>query len=205
MPRFRPARFLATMSLALSAVLVVAVSDMPAAHADTPINGYFTYTLQNQNDGLCLEIDNWSTGDGSRATQNACDGGANQEWLIFAYAPGEQIRNVYTGKCLGISYGSNANFATAVQNPCDTSSSQFWQPKYVPGCGCIATWVNGLSGKCLDVKDWNRNGDATIQQYDCHGGANQLWVENAHFHSNPPPPSPPRTGPIALCPKILCP
>jgi hypothetical protein len=201
MPQSRSARFLATVVLTLSTLLAVVVGDVSAAHAGPIINGYFTFTFQNKNSGLCLEIDNWNTADFTSATQNVCSGGANQEWFRNAYAPGEQLRNVNSRKCLGIAYGSNANFASAVQNPCDTSSSQFWHPNST-GCACIVSLVNGLSGKCLDVKEWNTHGDAAIQQFDCHGGANQLWVVNSHYHPNAPLPL---SGQVALCSKALCP
>jgi hypothetical protein len=34
---------------------------------------------------------------------------------------------------------------------------------------------NGNSGKCLDVADASRADGANVQQYTCHGGANQRW------------------------------
>jgi hypothetical protein len=35
--------------------------------------------------------------------------------------------------------------------------------------------VNPQSNKCVDIKDWNPNNDAVLQQWDCSGGANQKW------------------------------
>jgi|GEM_PF-1333996 len=35
--------------------------------------------------------------------------------------------------------------------------------------------VNVNSGKCLDVANWSRNSNAPVNQFECHGGANQRW------------------------------
>jgi hypothetical protein len=35
--------------------------------------------------------------------------------------------------------------------------------------------VNVNSGKCLDVANWSRSNGAAVNQFDCHGGANQRW------------------------------
>ena len=35
--------------------------------------------------------------------------------------------------------------------------------------------VNANSGKCLDVGNWSRTNNAAVNQFDCHGGANQRW------------------------------
>jgi hypothetical protein len=35
--------------------------------------------------------------------------------------------------------------------------------------------VNVNSGKCLDVANWSRTNQAAVNQFDCHGGANQRW------------------------------
>jgi streptogrisin C len=35
--------------------------------------------------------------------------------------------------------------------------------------------VNPQSNKCVDVKDWNSDNGARLQQWDCTGGANQKW------------------------------
>ncbi|MFJ7271320.1 RICIN domain-containing protein [Streptomyces sp. NPDC099050] len=34
---------------------------------------------------------------------------------------------------------------------------------------------NTHSGKCLEVGGWNLNDGATVNQWTCHGGANQKW------------------------------
>jgi hypothetical protein len=35
--------------------------------------------------------------------------------------------------------------------------------------------INVNSGKCLDVANWSRSNGAPVNQFDCHGGANQRW------------------------------
>jgi hypothetical protein len=37
------------------------------------------------------------------------------------------------------------------------------------------TLVNRATGKCLEVADWSTANSAKVQQWSCHGGANQRW------------------------------
>jgi hypothetical protein len=46
--------------------------------------------------------------------------------------------------------------------------------------------VNFNSGKCLDVADWSTTNNAWVNQFDCHGQANQHWYFWAVPGSNPP-------------------
>ncbi|MGW4895064.1 RICIN domain-containing protein [Kitasatospora sp. NPDC004240] len=35
--------------------------------------------------------------------------------------------------------------------------------------------INSNSGKCLEVADWRTDNGAPVRQWDCTGGANQIW------------------------------
>ena len=39
----------------------------------------------------------------------------------------------------------------------------------------VATLQNVHSGKCLEVADWRTDNGAPVRQWDCTGGANQVW------------------------------
>jgi Ricin-type beta-trefoil lectin domain-like len=41
------------------------------------------------------------------------------------------------------------------------------------------------SGKCLDVFEWSFAAGAPVVQWDCHGGANQLWFRRIVMERNP--------------------
>ncbi|MEU6233895.1 RICIN domain-containing protein [Kitasatospora sp. NPDC047058] len=38
-----------------------------------------------------------------------------------------------------------------------------------------STLVNAHSGKCLEIADWRTDNGAPARQWDCHGGASQMW------------------------------
>ncbi|MFJ9947781.1 RICIN domain-containing protein [Kitasatospora sp. NPDC091207] len=48
------------------------------------------------------------------------------------------------------------------------AASGLQMPKYSP-------LVNSQSGKCLEIGGWRTDAGAPAQQWDCTGGANQLW------------------------------
>jgi len=45
-----------------------------------------------------------------------------------------------------------------------------------PASGRTVQIISKNSGKCLDVSGVATNNGANVQQWDCHGGANQLWT-----------------------------
>ncbi|MCW2503581.1 MAG: hypothetical protein JWO79_1865 [Actinomycetia bacterium] len=172
-------------ALLCATVVAVMAALLPAAPASAVTLTYYTYELRNVNSGLCLEIDNWMTSEMTRATQNACDRSAPQQWR-YSDVPGQATRtemmtNENSRLCLGIFYYRKDDYAQAGQWACNTSDAQFWRfDNFADGTYQL---VNYISGKCLDVADWNTRGDAVVQQYTCHGGANQRWAETAIRHS----------------------
>ncbi len=52
--------------------------------------------------------------------------------------------------------------------PATAMSGGFSTPK-------SSTLVNANSGKCLEIADWRTDNGAPARQWDCTGGANQLW------------------------------
>ncbi|MEU3505025.1 RICIN domain-containing protein [Streptomyces hundungensis] len=46
----------------------------------------------------------------------------------------------------------------------------------VPASAATAwTFHNAQSGKCLEIADWRTDNGAPARQWDCTGGANQMW------------------------------
>ncbi|WP_073813477.1 RICIN domain-containing protein [Kitasatospora sp. CB01950] len=43
--------------------------------------------------------------------------------------------------------------------------------------GTYVRFINKNSGKCLEIADWRKDNGAPARQWDCTGGANQLWEE----------------------------
>ena len=57
-----------------------------------------------------------------------------------------------------------------------TASSGSYGNMPAPVSGRTVHIVSKNSGKCLDVAGAGTHDGANVQQYDCHGGANQLWT-----------------------------
>jgi hypothetical protein len=92
-----------------------------------------------------------------------------------AYASYHQIANYGSGLCAGISsWELYNNGATVVQQQCTGSPEQLWAD--VPLGGGYHRFVNGRSGKCMDVRD-GQNADRTpVQQWACTNYSGMAWL-----------------------------
>ncbi|MET9618651.1 RICIN domain-containing protein [Kitasatospora indigofera] len=61
-----------------------------------------------------------------------------------------------------------AVLAALPATPAAALSGGFVTPKFT-------TVVNANSGKCLEIADWRTDNGAPARQWDCTGGANQIW------------------------------
>ncbi|ABP53546.1 RICIN domain-containing protein [Salinispora tropica] len=82
------------------------------------------------------------------------------------------FRQVASGRCLGID-GDGAQATAKLLDCRGDDSRQRWLPKSI-GSGLVAL-VNQASNMCLDVEGANADDGARLQQYPCHGEANQQW------------------------------
>jgi ricin-type beta-trefoil lectin protein len=109
---------------------------------------------------------------------------SNQYWCLrYAYTAGDghnvyELVNVYTAECLtaeGSGDGARvAQWACADLNP----ERQQWKQLpmgWVSNFGTTYSFVNPVSGRCLDVRDFGSANGTPLQIWDCSGGLNQRW------------------------------
>ena len=117
--------------------------------------------------GLCLDVTNASTSDGTALELWDCNDTPNQEWTV---EPDGTIRTL--GKCMSV-FGTDTDAGTSVDLwTCDGGAHQQWQP-YSGGGGRL---FNPSSGKCLDPGGAAPSKGATMHIWWCAGGENQHWV-----------------------------
>lgn len=105
-----------------------------------------------------------------------------------ASGPGFELIATHSGKCIDVTddiyfMGWFWPGGHVYQMPCDDTQDQRWQLKFdrmtynpIAGRYDVEYLVrNAESGKCMDVKGWSRENGAQVQEYPCHGGANQRW------------------------------
>lgn len=95
-------RRITTVSAGLAVAAGVALAAAPSAAASG-------WGIRNNNDGLCLGIDQNSTAWGTRAVQWECNGNADQQWTFHSVDGGSSytLTNDH-GLCLGVDNGSRS-------------------------------------------------------------------------------------------------
>lgn len=121
--------------------------------------------LVGRQSGRCLDIDNFSTANGTQAQLWDCNGGANQRWT---YTTGKQLVG-YGGKCLGTTGQGTGNGARAVIWDCGGQADQQWN---INPDGTITAVQSGL---CLDASGQGTANGTKVQLWSCSSGANQRW------------------------------
>ena len=157
--------------LAVVPYLLFGQEDSQAATVD----GSAYYRLVSVRSGKVLDVDGFSTADGTRIQQWTDQNTANQQWKLRPAGNGYyELVNRNSGKVLGIAGGSTARAAAAVQQTDSSSASQEWRIDEVSGSGAV-TFTSRGSGQVLDVKGGSTAEGAPIVQYPGHGGTNQQW------------------------------
>ncbi|MFK8911213.1 non-reducing end alpha-L-arabinofuranosidase family hydrolase [Streptomyces sp. YS-3] len=131
--------------------------------------------------GRCIDINGFSTANGTQAQLWDCNGQTNQRWTHTA---GKQLM-VYGNKCLAAGNKGTANGTPVVISDCDGSADQQWN---VNTDGTIAGVRSGL---CLDAVGAATANGTKIQLHSCWSGGNQKWTGPS---SAPAPTSPAPTG-----------
>jgi hypothetical protein len=85
----------------------------------------------------------------------------------------------HSGKCLYVTGSSKSNGAYLQQYTCLGWSSQRWllKPIIFTGAGTYYEIISQNSGKCVDIEGASMADRARAQQYTCHGGDNQLFLQ----------------------------
>ncbi|MEV0449739.1 RICIN domain-containing protein [Streptomyces sp. NPDC050600] len=169
-------RYTATgLLLGVPAVLVpylLFVQDHSQAAA---VDGNAYYRLVSVRSGKALDVNAFSTADGTRIQQWTDQNTANQQWRLRPTGDGYyELVNRNSGKMLGISGDSTAQAAAAEQQTDSSSAAQEWRIDEVSGSDAV-TFTSRSSGQVLDVSGGSTADGATVIQYRGHGSTNQQW------------------------------
>ncbi|MGW4690019.1 RICIN domain-containing protein [Streptomyces sp. NPDC004244] len=139
------------------------------------VDGNAYYRLVSVRSGKALDVNAFSTADGTRIQQWTDQNTANQQWKLRPTGDGYyELVNRNSGKVLGIAGDSTAQAAAAEQQTDSSSTSQEWRIDDVSGSGAVVL-TSRRSGQVLDVSGGSTADGAAVIQYRGHGGANQQW------------------------------
>ncbi|MFD9564079.1 non-reducing end alpha-L-arabinofuranosidase family hydrolase [Streptomyces sp. NPDC059994] len=126
--------------------------------------GTGTGEIKGATSGRCIDINGFTTANGTQAQLWDCNGQTNQRWT---YTSGKQLM-VYGNKCLDAKGTSNGT-AVAIWD-CNGGAGQQWN---INTNGTIAGVQSGL---CLDAVGAATANGTRIQLYSCWTGGNQKWT-----------------------------
>ncbi|MFI8825354.1 RICIN domain-containing protein [Streptomyces sp. NPDC053431] len=133
------------------------------------------YKLVSVRSGKVLDVNAFSTADGTRIQQWTDQNTANQQWRLRSTGDGYyELVNRNSGKVLGIAGDSTAQAAAAEQQTDSSSASQEWRVDEVSGSDAV-TFTSRRSGQVLDVSGGSTADGAAVIQYGGHGSTNQQW------------------------------
>lgn len=138
-------------------------------------DGNAYYRLVSVRSGKALDVNAFSTADGTRVQQWTDQNTANQQWRLRSTGDGYyELVNRNSGKVLGIAGDSTAQAAAAEQQTDSSSTSQEWRIDEVSGTDAV-TFTSRRSGQVLDVFGGSTADGAAVIQYRGHGNTNQQW------------------------------
>ncbi|MEU2060079.1 RICIN domain-containing protein [Streptomyces sp. NPDC013455] len=151
--------------------LLFAQEDSQAATVD----GDAYYRLVSVRSGKVLDVDGFSTADGTRIRQWTDENSANQQWRLRPTGDGYyELVNRNSGKVLGIAGDSRAQGAAAEQQTDSSAPSQEWRISEVSGSDAVIL-TSRRSGQVLGVSGGSTAQGAAVVQYPGRGGARQQW------------------------------
>ncbi|WP_035847119.1 RICIN domain-containing protein [Kitasatospora azatica] len=175
--RGRHRRRLSATALLLGAPLA-AVSYFVFVHEDSQaatVDGGAYYRVLSVRSGQVMDVNAFSTADGTHIQQWTDQNTANQQWKLRPTGDGYyELVNRNSGKVLGIAGDSTAQAAAAEQQTDRSSASQQWRIDAVSGSDAV-TFTSRRSGQVLDVSGYSTDRGAQIIQWPGKGGANQQW------------------------------
>ncbi|WP_405705766.1 RICIN domain-containing protein [Streptomyces sp. NBC_00069] len=139
------------------------------------VDGNAYYRLVSVRSGKVLDVNAFSTADGTRIQQWTDQNTANQQWKLRPTGDGYyELVNRNSGKVLGMAGDSTAQAAAAEQQTDSSSTSQEWRIDDVSGSDAVVL-TSRRSGQVLDVSGGSTADGAAVIQYRGHGGTNQQW------------------------------
>ncbi|MFD3335368.1 RICIN domain-containing protein [Streptomyces sp. NPDC058700] len=140
-----------------------------------PIDAHAYYRLVSVHSGKVLDVDSFSTADGTHIQQWTDQNTANQQWRLRSTGNGYyELVNRNSGKVLGVRGDSTGEKAPAEQQTDSSSTSQEWRVDQVSGSDAVTLTSRG-SGRVLDVSGSSTADGAAVIQYHGKGSANQQW------------------------------
>jgi hypothetical protein len=132
--------------------------------------------IRGLDSGKCLQS---QSGPGYGLQIATCTGAANQTWRGWPRAQGWSMENVaFPGNCLETFYGGDNGRGLTIGR-CDAAQRrQQWEMRVPTDLWTIPAapmFAASYGGKCLEVYGWSMEVGASVNQWDCHGGANQRW------------------------------
>ncbi|MGR4881490.1 RICIN domain-containing protein [Streptomyces sp. LARHCF249] len=161
--------------LGVPAVLVPYLLFVQEDSQAATIDGNAYYRLVSVRSGKVLDVNAFSTADGTRIQQWTDQNTANQQWKLRPARDGYyELVNRNSGKVLGIAGHSTGQAAAAEQQTDSSSTSQEWRIDDVSGSGAV-TLTSRSSGQVLDVSGGAMTDGAGVIQYPGKGSTNQQW------------------------------
>ncbi|SED03633.1 RICIN domain-containing protein [Streptomyces sp. TLI_105] len=165
----------AGLLLGVPAVLVPYLLFVQDDSQAATVDGNAYYRLLSVRSGKALDVNAFSTADGTRIQQWTDQNTANQQWKLRPTGDGYyELVNRNSGKVLGIAGDSTARAAAAEQQTDSSSASQEWRVDEVSGSDAV-TFTSRRSGQVLDVSGGSTADGAVVIQYPGHGSTNQQW------------------------------
>ncbi|MGW7458780.1 non-reducing end alpha-L-arabinofuranosidase family hydrolase [Streptomyces sp. NPDC054797] len=145
----------------------------------TPSGPAGTGEIRGVGSGRCIDVNGFSTANGTQAQLWDCNGQTNQRWT---HTSGKQLM-IYGNKCLEAKGKGAVNGTAVVIGDCNGGAAQQWT---VNTDGTIAGVQSGL---CLDAVGAATANHTKIQLYSCWSGTNQKWtgLSKATTPTTPPP------------------
>jgi uncharacterized repeat protein (TIGR02543 family) len=141
----------------------------PAIETENAATASLTFTdvpIVGVQSNRCVDINAFSTTDGTQAQLWDCNGGTNQSW---SYGSNKELV-VYGNKCLEASGGGTSNLTPVVIAACTGQPHQQWN------INSDQTITNVLSGLCLDAEGAGTVNGTKIILWSCGTGDNQKWT-----------------------------
>ncbi|MFB6812576.1 RICIN domain-containing protein [Streptomyces sp. NPDC056387] len=161
--------------LGVPAVLVPYLLFVQEDSRAATVDGDAYYRLVSVRSGKALDVNAFSTADGTRIQQWTDQNTANQQWRLRPTGDGYyELVNRNSGKVLGVAGDAAAQGAAAEQQTDSSSTSQQWRIDDVSGSDAVVL-TSRRSGQVLDVSGGSTADGAAVIQYRGHGGTNQQW------------------------------
>ncbi|WP_412075821.1 RICIN domain-containing protein [Streptomyces xanthophaeus] len=161
--------------LGVPAVLVPYLLFVQEDSQAATVDGNAYYRLVSVRSGKALDVNAFSTADGTRIQQWTDQNTANQQWRLRPTGDGYyELVNRNSGKVLGIAGDSTAQATAAEQQTDSSSTSQEWRIDDVSGSDAV-TFTSRRSGRVLDVSGDSTADGAAVIQYHGKGSTNQQW------------------------------